>query len=735
MDAFRINDEDEDFSNQSCLVRMNLNEWTALDKPSLAKQFPIFKVDDDRPIDAIIRPPNVDEKDPQSVLKVANGGITQPCCARQVVWGWLVSVGEVMTVWHNGAVRLVGPGRHSIKLWSKLFAKWGQKFQLTENMFTDGPLTFVRVSRGQIGLAVENGRPVFLQEGTHVYNNPVFRFIEFKPVNAEHIRHMSYHVVRVPKGFFGKIMEQNRAKLLPEGTHTFDNAVFEYLGLVSSAEPYITCGSVHIFQVPKGHLGLVYESCLPLLLHEGVHIYDSPTFKVERVVNKMEPQIVHGTISRFRVQKGQVGLAWNNNNPELIEEPGTYQVDSSNFRFVKLNSTSDKKIVLGAKKTITVYTGEVGVTFKRGELQILDPGSWKINDAEHIFDDFLSTQQLSLRLQPERGSDLLICETKDLVNIGIRADVFYSIKDPLKALKKVGREAITELVRDTSIATLNNIIRSTALGDIAQSSDTSAVSMKTHTDAQQAAQATGDPSAPLFFDKAHDAFIAKLHDDFLENYGLEIKNIRIEQFKIMDESLARSIAGQAVKTAETQSELANLEGQNKIAVQQQERDARMRTIKAQADAQTRQVQADSERAQAEAIASAQKVRIDMEANTTRTQATAQADAIRLAATAEKDAVEIKASAVVKQAEAEAQAIRLKAQAEAERAKLLAAVPLGEKLALLDVYAEVVKKSNEGVEKVVYVDPTTTQAGNPLSLLTLQSLQKDLATLDSSNKSM
>eukprot|EP00928_Gymnodinium_smaydae_P034094 TRINITY_DN24242_c0_g2_i1.p1 TRINITY_DN24242_c0_g2~~TRINITY_DN24242_c0_g2_i1.p1 ORF type:complete len:204 (+),score=64.37 TRINITY_DN24242_c0_g2_i1:186-797(+) len=203
----------------------------------------------------------------------------------------------------------------------------------------------------------------------------------------------------------------------------------------------------------------------------------------------------------------------------------------------------------------------------------------------------------------------------------------------------------------------------------------------------------------------------------------------------MDESLARSIAGQAVKTAETQSELANLEGQNKIAVQQQERDARMRTIKAQADAQTRQVQADSERAQAEAIASAQKVRIDMEANTTRTQATAQADAIRLAATAEKDAVEIKASAVVKQAEAEAQAIRLKAQAEAERAKLLAAVPLGEKLALLDVYAEVVKKSNEGVEKVVYVDPTTTQAGNPLSLLTLQSLQKDLATLDSSNKSM
>lgn len=71
---------------------------------------------------------------------------------------------------------------------------------------------------------------------------------------------------------------------------------------------------------------------------------------------------------------------------------------------------------------------------------------------------------------------------------------------------------------------------------------------------------------------------------------------------------------------------------------------------------------------------------------------------------------------------------MKAAAEAERAKLLAATPLGEKISLLEIYADAIKSSNDGVSKVVYVDPSTTQGGNPLGLLILQSLQMDLEHL-------
>lgn len=141
-----------------------------------------------------------------------------------------------------------------------------------------------------------------------------------------------------------------------------------------------------------------------------------------------------------------------------------------------------------------------------------------------------------------------------------------------------------------------------------------------------------------------------------------------------------------------------------------------------------QTKANSEKAQAEALAAAQQVKNEMEANTRRTQAQAEADAVRTKAQAEADAVKIEAEAIVNRARAEAEAIKLKAQAEGERARLLATTPLGEKLSLLEIYGDMVKKSNEGVEKVVYVDPTVTAAGNPLSLLTLQSLQKDISQL-------
>merc|ERR1712062_594755 len=60
----------------------------------------------------------------------------------------------------------------------------------------------------------------------------------------------------------------------------------------------------------------------------------------------------------------------------------------------------------------------------------------------------------------------------------------------------------------------------------------------------------------------------------------------------------------------------------------------------------------------------------------------------------------------------------KAEAEGDRAKLLGSTNLGEKLSVLEVYGEMVKKSNEGVKKVVYVDPSTTQAGNPFGSVAL-----------------
>ena len=70
-----------------------------------------------------------------------------------------------------------------------------------------------------------------------------------------------------------------------------------------------------------------------------------------------------------------------------------------------------------------------------------------------------SEPELMALLKPQ--DDILVCETKDLVKIGIRADVFFRGADPMKAILQVGRDKIDSLVMETSIATLTNILRST----------------------------------------------------------------------------------------------------------------------------------------------------------------------------------------------------------------------------------------------------------------------------------
>jgi len=276
------------------------------------------------------------------------------------------------------------------------------------------------------------------------------------------------------------------------------------------------------------------------------------------------------------------------------------------------------------------------------------------------------------------------------------------------------------LVLETAIATLTNIIRTTSLNEIAQSRAPSAASQPKQEDVQ-AAQALGNSSAPLFFEKAHDEFLSKLHDDFLARYGIEITNIRIESFRIMNEELLASIATQALTTAKTESQLANLAGQTEIATREQERQATVRKISAEAEACSLQTKASAENSalvsSAEASAKAQQV-------ATETSAKADATATVERAKAEAEAIRIKA-------QAEAEAIELKAAAEAKRARMLAETPLGAQLALLSTYSEMAAKSNEGVEKVVYCDLQTSNIG-VLGLPTLANLGRDLEQLQQVN---
>ena len=44
-----------------------------------------------------------------------------------------------------------------------------------------------------------------------------------------------------------------------------------------------------------------------------------------------ESHVVHGTITRYRVRNGEIGLAWDENKPVFVDRPDIYEVKTSSF--------------------------------------------------------------------------------------------------------------------------------------------------------------------------------------------------------------------------------------------------------------------------------------------------------------------------------------------------------------------------------------------------------------------
>jgi len=368
-----------------------------------------------------------------------------------------------------------------------------------------------------------------------------------------------------------------------------------------------------------------------------------------------------------------------------------------------------------------VYDGEVGISYLNGKLEVLQPKTHMFDAAERIFQGFLSTRQRSLVLVEDGSKDAFLrCDTKDFVEVGIKAAVFYRVCDPERSLLSVGNEeAIEKLIRETSIATLQGIMRSTALNQVAQSKTVHAVSEDQLRQQQAGAVLAATASGPVFFDKVHDEFISKLHDTFVKSYGVEISNIRIESFKIMNAELADNISRQAMITAQTETKLANLEGQREIATAEMERDAAVTRIKTQAAAVqlNTEAQARNNANITEAQGRAQAAKIDAQGEADaliiKTNANAEAKASALQKIAEGEA-----KALLLRAEAEAKAIEMKASAEKKRAQELSTTPLGSQLAVLEVQSNTVTQSMNGVQKIIYLPSGANMANTPLQLFGL-----------------
>jgi len=420
-----------------------------------------------------------------------------------------------------------------------------------------------------------------------------------------------------------------------EITHYFQKPSSMNTAIGTFLFPIFCCKMV---LVQKGFIAKTWYGDEPIILGQGRHYLLAPTHTLAGIADlKSERMISHGPIHIISVALGQLGIGMDvRTGKPLILTTGTYYINNNFFRWQDFSDLTKPSTPIGQMQIVRVEKGYVGYGYsgQSGDLKIYQPGLHFI----HPPDRYVSRVSKMIQITKLPNE---IHESKDYVQIAVKAAIYYQVADPAKALVTV--QDIHREIKELGIATLQQIIRSSTLVDIAGTTQISYSESK--------AEMPQNEGGSDFYEKIHDRFMLQLHDVILEQWGIDINNIRIESLRIHDKTLAQSIANQAVQVSQ-------LEAQHMMLAKQSE---------------IKKVEANNRAMQ-------QKIAVE-----------AETDVIRQRAEAD-------ASAIVSKAKAQREAKILIGEGEAEYSNLVQKTGLGAELAKMQIQAEAIK----GLNQIAYV---------------------------------
>jgi len=248
------------------------------------------------------------------------------------VFGWVTRPGCISLYNKDGKTYAVSEGRWMLTPFRGNWIWGGGNINVNQDIIKpdSSQVLIVRVLTGEVGLVSEQGTAKLLGGGTHVYNSGTVKLTrKVKYADSTSFSWGPYNYLRVPRGQYAKVWANTTVdgitalvpRLLKEGEHYVRSVLFKFDGYVDSSEQYICHGSVHMISVPKGFVAKVFHGNKPRLLGEGTHVIESTQCEylgMESIITT--PCIVHGTITILRVTRGEVGLAWSNNEPIFIDQ-------------------------------------------------------------------------------------------------------------------------------------------------------------------------------------------------------------------------------------------------------------------------------------------------------------------------------------------------------------------------------------------------------------------------------
>jgi regulator of protease activity HflC (stomatin/prohibitin superfamily) len=262
--------------------------------------------------------------------------------------------------------------------------------------------------------------------------------------------------------------------------------------------------------------------------------------------------IVNGTKVIAIVQQGFVGLAFEKGEPVLFP-PGIHQWDNPDIRFDKMIDLTSKLIQMGPYHLVTVEEGYAAITIDNGKQVILDGG----RSTMLTHQNWKFVGWLSCKLQTDKFGPLSMT-TGDNIALNIVANVNWRVKDPQIAASRnvdtavANADALIKPIQDDVILQVTSALAA-LVGSIQYGSQ--------GTSGIQASGATGKidddekTGRKALWDAQRLANAVTSANEMTERYGVLIVSINLISAAPRDEKLVEIMSRGAVASVSAEEKL------------------------------------------------------------------------------------------------------------------------------------------------------------------------------------
>jgi regulator of protease activity HflC (stomatin/prohibitin superfamily) len=203
-----------------------------------------------------------------------------------------------------------------------------------KNWIEHGTISIAAISRNELGCAMVSQNPVLLLPGIHFKNSRSFKCAAIVDANKDHIHFNTIHVIQIKAGQVGLAWDRNKPIFLQPGRYEVSSNNFDYVGSKNANEKIIKHGPRTIVRVNQGEIGYAWEQGKALELKPGIYDKEDAQFIFDKHVPANQDVIQFGHITHIIVKAGEARAVWDDGKLQILHE-GRHSFTSPTLQVAK----------------------------------------------------------------------------------------------------------------------------------------------------------------------------------------------------------------------------------------------------------------------------------------------------------------------------------------------------------------------------------------------------------------